>query len=169
MKILLASSEVHPYSKSGGLADMVGALGKALGRAGHEVGLVTPLYSGILEKFPKIQKTDITLALPLGPAMVRADVWTLQPGAGVTIYFIDQRDFYYRPALYTEHGVDYADNPQRFIFFSKAIAHLARHLPWKPEIVHLHDWQTGLVPVFILHEKLTEGWGTTPHTCFTIH
>jgi starch synthase len=169
MKILLASTEVHPYSKSGGLADMVGALGKALGRAGHEVGLVTPLYSGILEKFPEIQKSDITLALPLGPATVRADVWSLQPSAGLTIYFIDQRDFYYRPALYTEQGVDYADNAERFIFFSKAIAHLARHLPWKPEIVHLHDWQTGLVPVFILHEKLTEGWGTTPHTCFTIH
>jgi starch synthase len=169
MKILIASSEVHPYSKSGGLADMVGALGKSLGRAGHEVGLVTPLYRGILEKLPEIQKTDITLELPLGSLLVRAHVWSLQPSTGLTIYFIEQPEFYDRVALYTENGVDYPDNAQRFIFFSKAIAHLARHLPWKPELVHLHDWQTGLVPVFILHEKLTEGWGTTPHTCFTIH
>ncbi len=58
MRILLASSEVHPYSKTGGLADMVGALGKALARAGHQVGIVTPLYRGIAEKFPEISRVD---------------------------------------------------------------------------------------------------------------
>jgi starch synthase len=169
MKILLASSEVHPYSKSGGLADMVGALGKTLGRAGHEVGLVSPLYSGILEKFPDIKKTSMALSLPLGSRAVQAEVWSASPSTGLTLYFIQQPEFFERAGLYGEHGFDYPDNPQRFIFFSKCVAHLARHLTLKPEIVHLHDWQTGLVPVFILHQKLTEGWGSTPRTVFTIH
>jgi len=67
MKILLASSEVHPYSKTGGLADMVGALGKWLGRAGQQVGVVTPLHRGITERFPGIKALDWKLDLPLRP------------------------------------------------------------------------------------------------------
>ena len=78
MKILLASSEVHPYSKTGGLADMVGALGKALARAGHAVRIVTPLYRGILEKFPANQTEDWLFDLPLGARRVKAELFSLQ-------------------------------------------------------------------------------------------
>jgi starch synthase len=66
MRILLASSEIHPYSKTGGLADMVGALGKSLGREGHQVGIVSPLYAGTRERFPELQRVDERLDLPLG-------------------------------------------------------------------------------------------------------
>ena len=59
--------------------------------------------------------------------------------------------------------------PKRFIFFSKCVTHLARYLPWRPEIVHVHDWQTAFVPALILHQKRTEGWGNPPPTCLTIH
>jgi hypothetical protein len=118
MRLLLASSEVHPYSKSGGLADMVGALAKALGRAGHAVAVITPLYRGIREKFPKLQWLDYSLKLPLGAEWVQAQVFTLQPSEGVTIYFVDCHRFYDRAGLYNEYQVDYADNAQRFIFFS---------------------------------------------------
>src|ERR1051325_4517277 len=107
MKILLASSEAHPYSKSGGLADMVGALGKTLGRAGHEVGLVTPLYSGILARFPEIKNIGMPLSLPLGPRNVQAEVWSLPASTGLTLYFIQQPEFYERSGLYGEHGFDY--------------------------------------------------------------
>jgi starch synthase len=169
MRLLLASSEVHPFSKSGGLADMVGALAKALGRAGHQVGLVTPLYSGIRDKFPDIQRFDWWIDLPLGLARVQATVWTLQPSPGLTIYFVEQPAFYARAGLYGEAGHDYPDNAQRFIFFSKCVAQLARYLPWRPELVHVHDWQVGLVPILIQHQKLTDGWINAPRTCFTIH
>ena len=74
MRILIASSEVHPYSKTGGLADMVGALAKWLGRAGHQVGLVTPLYRGILERFPEIKQLDWQIEVPLGPGRAQAEV-----------------------------------------------------------------------------------------------
>jgi starch synthase len=169
MRILLASSEVHPFSKSGGLADMVGALAKALGRAGHHVGLVTPLYSGIPDRFPGIQRFDWWIDLPLGAGRVQASIWTLQPSPGLTIYFVDHAPFYSRASLYGEAGHDYPDNAQRFIFFSKCVVQLARYLPWRPEIVHAHDWQVGLVPILMLHQRLTDGWVDVPRSCFTIH
>ena len=169
MKILLASSEVHPYSKTGGLADMAGALAKALARQGHEVGLVTPLYQGIRERFPGIRRADRSFDLPLGAQHVRGELWSLKVEKGLTIHFIHQPDFYFRPELYQQDGTDYSDNAERFIFFSKAIAHLARFLPWRPELVHVHDWQAGLVPILIQHEKLAAGWRTAPPTCLTIH
>jgi starch synthase len=169
MKILLASSELHPWSKTGGLADMVGALGKALARAGHTVGAVTPLYSGIRERFPEIRKLDYFLEVPLGPRRVQAEVWTLEPVPGLTVYFIHAPEFYQRAGIYEENNVSYADNAERFIFFSKAVVHLARYLPWQPEVVHSHDWQTALVPLLLLHLKLSEGLPNLPRTCLTIH
>src|SRR5689334_5819812 len=169
MRLLLASSEVHPFSKSGGLADMVAALAKALGRAGHEVVLVTPLYRGIRERFPALEPFDYQLDLPLGQGRERAGVWRLPTQENLTTYFIDQPAFYDRRHLYLEGGVDYPDNARRFIFFSKCVAHLARYLPWRPDLVHVHDWQVGLVPLMILHQRWHEGWYDAPRTCLTIH
>src|SRR4029077_5588196 len=170
MKILLASSEVHPYSKTVGLADMISALAKALAREGHEVGLVTPLYAGIRERFPNLRPLDWSLDLPLGPRSVRGEVWTLEPADLLTIYFVHQPDFYLRPSLYQQKdGTDFPDNAERFIFLSKAAVNLARYLPWQPELVHVHDWQVGLVPLLIRQEREKAGWGTAPRTCLTIH
>jgi starch synthase len=169
MKILVASSEVLPYSKTGGLADMVGALAKFLARAGHKVGVVTPLYAGLREKLPGLRPLDWYLNLPLGSAQVPGNIWTLEPSPGLTIYFIEQKDFFQRGDLYQERGFDYPDNAERFVFFSKCIAHLARYLPWQPELVHLHDWQTALAALFVLDQKSREGWTTAPPVCLTIH
>ena len=169
MNILLASSEVLPYSKTGGLADMTGALAKALARAGHRVGLVTPLYRGIRAQFPELRQLDWEMDLPLGPQRVAGEVWTLEPAERLTVYFVRQDAFYDRPSLYQERGVDYADNAERFLFFSKAVAHLARYLPWRPELVHAHDWQTGFVPLLIRHQAERDGWVQAPRTCLTIH
>ncbi len=169
MRLLLASSEVHPYSKSGGLADMVAALAKALGRAGHQVGLVTPLHRGIRAKFPGLERMDYFLEVPVGTERLRAEVWTLRPSEGLTVYFIDQPEFFDRAGLYNEANRDYPDNARRFIFFSKCVAHLARYLTWQPEIVHVHDWQVGLVPALIQHAQRNDGWANPPSTVLTIH
>src|SRR5512136_2797100 len=123
MRILLASSEVHPYSKTGGLADMVGALAKTLARTGHRVGVVTPLYAGIRDRFPALKPLDMPLELPLGPRAVPAAIWSLEPIEGLTVYFVDQPAFYDRADLYQEDGADYPDNAERFMFFAKAAAH----------------------------------------------
>jgi starch synthase len=169
MRILLASSEVHPFSKTGGLADMAAALAKYLARAGHQVGLVTPLYRGIRERFPKVQPFDWQIDLPLGSGRVQAKVWSAGGAGEPTIYFIDQPEFYQRTGLYQHAGADYPDNAARFIFLSKCVAQMARYLPWQPELVHVHDWQVGLVPLMIRHQQWREGWGTAPRTCLTIH
>jgi starch synthase len=169
MKVLLASSEVHPYSKTGGLADMVGALAKSLAKAGLEVGLVTPLYKGTLDKFPDIQRFGYGIDLPVGRRRVQAEVLKREWKPGLTVYFVHQADFFHRAELYQEKGVDYPDNAERFVFFSESVAHLARYLPSRPELVHVHDWQAGLVPLMIRHQKERAGWGTAPRTCVTLH
>ncbi|HWX21967.1 MAG TPA: glycogen synthase GlgA [Candidatus Binatia bacterium] len=170
MKILLASSEVHPYSKTGGLADMSGALAKALARSGHQVGVVTPLYLGIQKRFPEMKRLDWWLEFPMGTRRVKGEIWTLQPSSGLTVYFVAQPEFYARAGLYQRDGVDYADNAERFIFFSKAVAHLGLHLDWQPELVHLNDWQTGLAALFLHHHAQVAGQGSRRlHSCMTIH
>jgi len=148
---------------------MVGALGKALAQAGHQVGIVTPLYTGIRERYPALKSTDLHLDIPLGMIRVRGEVWSLQSRPGLTLYFVDQPEFYQRSTLYSKYGVDYVDNAERFMFFSKAIAHLALHLPWKPQLVHLNDWQTGFAALFLHLQRKLPGWESTPRTCMTIH
>jgi len=169
MRILLASSEVHPFSKTGGLADMVGALGKALARAGQQVHIVTPLYRGIREKFPKLRRVDWQFNLPLGSNWEQGSLWELKVQNGLTVYFVEHPWFFDRAGIYFEDNISYADNAERFIFFSKCVAHLARYSPWLPDVVHVHDWQAALVPALMLHQQRNEGWGNPPPTCLTIH
>ena len=168
MKILLASSEVFPFSKTGGLADMVGALARALAQAGHEARVVTPLYRGILNKFPKIKKEDWVFNLPLGDQWVQAGLWSLEPEKGLKIYFIEQPEFFDRAGIYLEKNISYPDNDARYIFFSKCVVHLARYLPWRADVIHVHDWQVSLVPAMLQQQK-REGWGNPPPSCLTIH
>jgi len=169
MKILVASSEVLPYSKTGGLADMVGALAKFLARAGHKVGVVTPLYRGIREKWPDLRPLDWYLEVPLGAERVGGKIWTSEPAPGLTIYFIEQNRFFDRGDLYQERSLDYPDNAERFVFLSKCVTHLARYLPWQPELVHAHDWQTALCALMVRDQQWREGWSSAPPVCLTIH
>jgi starch synthase len=169
MKILLASSEVHPFSKTGGLADMVGALGKALAHAGQEVRVVTPLYRGLREKFSAIRRVEWEFNLPLGEKWERGNLWSLELEKGLLVYFVEHPGFFDRPGIYFENNISYADNDSRFIFFSKCVAHLARYLPWRPDMVHVHDWQTALVPALMLQQKRAGEWHNPPPTCLTIH
>jgi len=169
MRILLASSEVHPYSKTGGLADSVGAFGKALAKAGHEVGIVTPLHRGVHASFPAMQPVDWQFDLPLGTKRCNAELHVLEPTERLRVYFINQPQYFDRTGLYGENGTDYWDNGERFIFFSKCVAHLARYLPWKPEVLHVNDWHTGLVPLIVAQQSRMEKWNDPPQVCLTIH
>jgi starch synthase len=160
---------VYPFSKTGGLADMVAALAKTLAGRGHLVGVVTPLYGGIREKVRDLHREELPVDVPLGVNRARGEVWSLQPAENLNIYFIDQPHFYQRAGIYQQFGVDYPDNPERFAFFSKAVTHLATHLPWKPQVVHLNDWQTGLVALLLNHQRQFAGWGDLPPTLMTVH
>jgi starch synthase len=169
MNILLASSEVFPYSKTGGLADMVGALAKILARTGHQARIVTPLYRGIRAKYPEMRREDWWFDLPLGSKRVQAELYSIEVEKNLTVYFIQQPEFYDRGGYYLENNIAYEDNADRFIFFSKCVTHLARYLPWRPDVIHVHDWQVALVPALVLNQQKSEGWGNPPSTCLTIH
>lgn len=169
MTIMQVSGECFPYSKTGGLADMVGALSKALAAKGVEVQVVTPLYRGITDKFEGIQQLDWALDLQMGDKIVSGKVYTLNPQPNLTIYFIDQPNYFDRSGIYGEKSEDYDDNAERFLFFSKAASNLARYLSNPPDIVHAHDWQAGMVPVMIQHQHMRGGWHPAPKSCFTIH
>lgn len=168
MNILLASSEVHPFSKTGGLADMVGALGKALVRAGHQAVIVSPLYRGMAARFPELRRVDWQFHLPLHDRMVSAGLWSLDLEPGLKALFVDCPQFYDRPGIYHERNVSYADNAARFIFLSKCVVHLARYAAWRADVVHVHDWQLGVVPLLLKQQKY-EGWPAPPPACVTIH
>jgi starch synthase len=169
MRILLASSEVHPFSKTGGLADMVIALGKSLAAAGHRVGIVTPLYRGIRKKFPAIKPAYFKLDVPLGFTGVRGELHQLEMAPNLTIYFVDQPHFFDRAALYGEAGKDYPDNSARFVYLSKCVVQVARHIYWRPELVHIHDWQVGPVPLLIRDQDWHGLWRNAPAVVLTIH
>ena len=118
MRILLASSEVYPYSKTGGLGDAVGALAKALVKAGHEVVVVTPLHRGVREKLPGLRRVEWKFDLPLGAKRENAELLALEVGKGLTVYFIDKPAYFDRAGIYSDGRGDFADNAERFIFFS---------------------------------------------------
>ena len=148
---------------------MVGALSKALAVRGTQVQVVTPLYRGIAGKFKEIQPMDWALDLEMGDKVVSGKLYTLNPQPNLTIYFIEQPDYFDRPGIYGEKSEDYEDNSERFLFFSKAATNLARYLTDAPDIVHAHDWQAGMVPAMIQHQHMRGGWYPVPTTCFTIH
>ncbi|MCP5525311.1 MAG: glycogen synthase GlgA [Verrucomicrobiales bacterium] len=172
MKVLLASSELHPHSKTGGLADMVAALAKYLAKAGHQVTVVTPLYRSVAAG-AAAEPLEQGLLIPLGGALLAAQVRVLRPQPRLTVCFLDQPELFNRAGIYDEKQelgrVAYPDNFERFTFFSKATVEIARHFIETPQIIHLHDWQTGLVPLMVRHLGWYEGWTPTPRTVFTIH
>lgn len=169
MHVLHAASELHPFSKTGGLADMVGALAQALARSGHRIQVVTPLYRGLREKHPQIQPANWRFDLPLGETNVTGEFWRLEAGPRLTIWFVDQPHFFDRAGIYNEQHVEYPDNAARFLFFAKAAALLARFMPDRPQFIHCHDWQTGFVPLLVHHARTTRSWPAVPKTIFTIH
>ena len=161
MRILLASSEVHPYSKTGGLADMVGALAKALARAGHQVGVVTPLYAGDPRAFPGAQATRFALGSSRwARAGLRGEIWSLEPMPGLTVYFVDQPEFYQRADAVQEDGRRLPGQRRAVHLLLQSRRALALHLPWQPEVVHVHDWQAGPAALLIHHHRKLAGQGT---------
>jgi starch synthase len=168
LKILFVSSEVVPYAKSGGLADVAGALPQALKDAGMDVRIIMPLYPSIkkvmLEKTPAIEKIPV----PLGDLQLASKAYVTKSGKRVQTYFVHREDLFFRPGLYGSTAGDYYDNLERFTFFCHAALRITRELEFKPDIIHCHDWQTGLIPA-LLKGSYNEQFFKGTSTLFTIH
>lgn len=150
MKILICSSEVAPFSKTGGLADVVGSLAPELALMGHDVRVVTPLHGTLNRAKLNLRPAVENLGVPLGFGEQWCAVHqTAIPGSSVVVYFIEHDHFFNRPALYQWDGRDYDDNAERFAFLARACCQLCKALDFAPDIANAHDWQTALLPVFL--------------------
>lgn len=147
MKIIFAASEIAPYAKTGGLADVAGSLPLAIARLGHDVRLVMPRYGRIDPKAFGLAHIA-SFYVPLGTWKERCDVFEGKTDR-VTVYFINKDVYFGRPELYRTAQADYPDNAERFIFFSRSILELCIALGLEPHIIHVNDWQTGLVPLYL--------------------
>jgi starch synthase len=167
LKVLFVASEVAPFRKTGGLADVAGALPKALRRRGIDVRVVMPLYSGI--KWAELEPLDGLLTVPMYSGALRSAVRLGRlPGSDVPIYFLEYNRFFDRPYLYGPPGQAYPDNLERFTFLSRGSLELCKALGFIPDVIHANDWQTGLVPAYVN----TVEWSRPLHgaaTVFTIH
>lgn len=148
-KVMFLSPEVVPFAKTGGLADVAGALPKALKALGAEVRLCLPYYRAVREGGYEIQPCLKNLRVPLGDGLLEAQVLETQIGDGIPVYLIQREDLYDRPNLYGNTSGDYYDNLERYSFFAHAALLIAETLSFKPDLFHCHDWQTGLVPALL--------------------
>ena len=146
LKILYVSSEVAPLSKTGGLADVSGSLPKAIKALGHDVRVVTPFYKMVKKHVKSTKKVLNRLDVPASDKEVRGSVEMAQVDGGVPVYLIKKESYFGRDDLYTTKQGDYKDNAERFVFFSRAVLEMLKHIDFKPDIIHCNDWQAGLVP-----------------------
>ena len=151
MNILIASSEVAPFAKTGGLADVCGALPLALAELGSRPIVVAPAFRRHIAKAGlPIQETELTFDIPIGSKLVPGRVLRSElPDSDVPVYFIDQPEYFDRPELYRERGADYKDNCERFVFFCRSVMELIRLLDLRIDVLHCNDWQTGLIPAYL--------------------
>jgi starch synthase len=180
-KVLLAASEVVGFAKTGGLADVVGALPRALARQGCDCAVILPLYRCTRRGKIPLARTDHTFSVAIGNRNVPGSLWQATlPDCQVPVYLVEQPDYFERDDPARGRGLyqftlpngakrDYPDNCERYIFFCRAVLEALRLLDFWPDVLHANDWQTGLLPVY-----LREVYGRRPgyesiHSLFTIH
>jgi starch synthase len=150
VKILLATSEAVPFAKTGGLADVCGALPGELARLGHEVTLIMPAYRQVFQAGLPIETTEVALNVPVGQKMVTGRLLRGElPGSKVPVYFVEQAQYFDRDHIYGSNSQDYRDNCERYVFFCRAVMETIRHLHLPVDVLHVHDWQTGLIPAYL--------------------
>lgn len=152
MKILVAASEAVPFAKTGGLADVCGALPIELTRLGHPAALILPAYRQARYSGMPITPLGIHFIVPIGSKTVTGQLLLSRlpaNGIEVPVYLVQQDEYYDREELYRQDGQDFPDNCERFVFFSRAVLEAIRLLELDIDVLHVNDWQTGLVPAYL--------------------
>lgn len=172
MKIVYLSSEVMPFAKTGGLADIAGALPKSLQKQGVDIIVIMPLYGMIKDHQYPLSKIDLQVVVKVGDNLKYGYVYKgFLPDSQVPVYFIDNEQYYGRKGLYNYPGTtrDFEDNSERFIFFDQAVLEIIDKLNVHPDIMHCNDWQTGLIPVYIKTKYVKRKCFKNTKTIMTIH
>ncbi len=141
LRILFIAAEGTPYVKTGGMADVIGALPRALSRMGHDVRVALPRYKAVDLARWNLRLVESQLAAPMSNRSELVDVYETQQDDGVRVYFIEAPDYFNRERL-----SNYPDDGDRFILFSRAVMEYIRKSDWAPHVIHCHDWHTGIVP-----------------------
>lgn len=162
MKIALVSAEAFPFSKTGGLGDVVGALFKEFIKAGVDVTLFLPFHRTTKEKFyNSVADSEIVYAVPIGggnhfgavrSAKIKIDSednLLIEPSKNGNLFFIEHNDFFDRVEIYGTNYGEYLDNAERFVFFSRAVLEVCRLMDLRFDIIHCHDWHTSLIPLYL--------------------
>ncbi|MDD4264037.1 MAG: glycogen synthase GlgA [Firmicutes bacterium] len=163
MKILFVASECVPFFKSGGLADVIGSLPKALQELGIEVRVVLPKYQNLKEEYQNRLKTKATLSVKVGWRNQYCRIEELEFD-GIHYYFIDNEYYFKRDSLY-----GYLDEAERFIYFSRAVLKALPYMEYRPDIIHVHDWQTAIIPTLLDAHYGGEFFYSGIKTVLTIH
>jgi len=167
LKVLFVTSEAAPFAKTGGLADVSGALPRALRARGIDVRVVMPLYAGM--DWNALEPLEGSLRVPTWWGVARAGIRLGKlPRSDVPVYFLEYNRYFDRPYLYGPPGNGYADNLERFTFLSRGALELCKALGFIPDVINANDWQSALVPVYVN----TVEWGKPLHgaaTVFSIH
>ncbi len=169
LRVLFATPEAVPFAKTGGLADVAGALPKFLQPLGCEVKLVMPYYRMVRTSGFPLQYLGEEIEVPLGGEVIRGDIYQGQLTPEIPVYFIGREEYFDREFLYGTPKGDYFDNAERFIFFSRAVLVLAQHLGFSPDIIHHHEWQTGLISAYLQSVYRENPFFSQTAVVFTIH
>jgi len=164
MKILFTASECVPFVKTGGLADVVGALGPVLAGQGHDVRVILPLYSAIAPKWQEKMEYLLDFEVQLGWRRQYCGVQTLKKD-GVTYYFLDNKYYFGRPYIYGLGGDEY----ERYGFFCRAALNLLPLIDYAPDVLHAHDWQSGMIPALLKIQYAHLPFYADIRTMYTIH
>jgi starch synthase len=167
MRIVFISPEGVPFSKTGGLADVVGALPKALGAAGHQVELLLPRHR--MTKPGKTMPPLRSLTVPLPSGLKFAAIQDGGDVGGVRAHLVEMPEFFDRDQLYTEKGKDYPDNHLRFASFCLASIEFLKRFAEPPDVIHCHDWQSALVPIYLRNMYQNDRFFENTPVVFTIH
>lgn len=162
MKVLFAASEAYPFAMSGGLADVAGALPKALRRRFVGCRIVLPLYEAVSEELRRNMKFITHITVPVAWRRQYCGIFEAHLD-GVIYYLLDNQYYFKRPGLYGHY-----DDAERFAFFSRAVLEIIPHIDFVPDVIHCNDWQTAMIPVYkqLLYH---DGVYSKIKTVFTIH
>ena len=163
MNILFAASEVAPFIKTGGLADVAGSLPQSLAAQGHDVRVVLPLYEGVGPQWREQMEFLGSFHTTLSWRTPYCGIFSLMKDC-VTYYFIDNEYYFKRSQIYSHF-----DDGERFAFFSRAVTELPAQLDWHPDVIHCNDWQTALVPIYLLESRYHVPQLYNTRSVFTIH
>ncbi len=168
MRIAIVSPEAVPFAKTGGLADVAGALPKELARAGHEVKLIVPKYKVVDAAKFGLVRTGGSISVPIGDKIAWGEILTSSQD-DFTAIFIQNDEYFLRDGLYGNKNGDFPDNASRFIFFSRAALDCLRELEFEPDVIHVNDWQSALIPLYLRSVYKHDPYFKKTATLLTIH